>query len=237
MKIALVLRSGGDYNASDVQWLVNQLPKNYEIICFTDMKHMRIPGVTCIPLIHKWNNCRGWWAKIELFRPDIKDDFFYLDLDTVITGDITPVLDNPPLKFTMLRDFYHPKYLGSGAMWIPHEVKARIWSAFWQDPKGWITRCVTTECWGDQGFLRLVMGDDTATFHDLYPGWFKSYKADIVQPGSQHASARYSRGNGQLPKNCRIVFFHGLPRPRQVSEPWIPGSHAALTSLNESESD
>ncbi|MDM7292570.1 hypothetical protein QUH28_27470 [Klebsiella pneumoniae] len=82
-----------------------------------------------------------------------------------------------------------------------------------------------------------MMGDDTATFHDLYPGWFKSYKADIVQPGSQHASARYSRGNGQLPKNCRIVFFHGLPRPRQVSEPWIPGSHAALISLNESESD
>ena len=27
MKIALVFRSGGDYNASDVQWLVNQLPK------------------------------------------------------------------------------------------------------------------------------------------------------------------------------------------------------------------
>ena len=32
MKIALVFRSGGDYNASDVQWLVNQLPKDYEII-------------------------------------------------------------------------------------------------------------------------------------------------------------------------------------------------------------
>lgn len=38
MKIALVLRSGGDYNASDVQWLVNQLPKDYEIICLTDLK-------------------------------------------------------------------------------------------------------------------------------------------------------------------------------------------------------
>ncbi|KMU44917.1 hypothetical protein SEEN2TTA_06911, partial [Salmonella enterica subsp. enterica serovar Newport str. Pond080-2TTA] len=90
MKIALVLRSGGDFSASDVQWLANQLPPGYEIICLTDVKNMLIPGVTCIPLIHKWNFCRGWWAKIELFRPDVEDDLFFLDLDTVITGDITP---------------------------------------------------------------------------------------------------------------------------------------------------
>ncbi|EPV2076191.1 hypothetical protein ACV22K_004568, partial [Escherichia coli] len=84
MKIALVLRSGGDYNASDVQWLVNQLPKDYEIICLTDLKCLHVPGVKVIPLINQWQKCRGWWAKIELFRPDITDDLFYLDLDTVI---------------------------------------------------------------------------------------------------------------------------------------------------------
>ncbi|HCQ2825173.1 hypothetical protein LA315_21070, partial [Escherichia coli] len=84
MKIALVFRSGGDYNASDVQWLVNQLPKGYEIICLTDLKRLHVPGVKVVPLINQWQKCRGWWAKIELFRPDITDDLFYLDLDTVI---------------------------------------------------------------------------------------------------------------------------------------------------------
>ncbi|MCZ5013544.1 hypothetical protein O5903_24870 [Escherichia coli] len=54
MKIALVLRSGGDYNASDVQWLVNQLPKDYEIICLTDLKCLHVPGVKVIPLINQW---------------------------------------------------------------------------------------------------------------------------------------------------------------------------------------
>lgn len=88
MKIALVFRSGGDYNASDVQWLVNQLPKGYEIICLTDLKRLHVPGVKVVPLINQWQKCRGWWAKIELFRPDITDDLFYLDLDTVIAGDI-----------------------------------------------------------------------------------------------------------------------------------------------------
>ncbi len=169
MKIALVFRSGGDYNASDVQWLVNQLPKGYEIICLTDLKRLHVPGVKVVPLINQWQKCRGWWAKIELFRPDITDDLFYLDLDTVIAGDIRPILEHPPTSFTMLRDFYHPQYRGSGALWIPNSVKAHIWSSFWQDPEGWISRCVTTECWGDQGFLRKVMGDDTPAFQDLYP--------------------------------------------------------------------
>lgn len=95
MKIALVLRSGGDYNASDVQWLVNQLPKGYEIICLTDLKRLHVPGVKVVPLINQWQKCRGWWAKIELFRPDITDDLFYLDLDTVIAGDIRPILEDP----------------------------------------------------------------------------------------------------------------------------------------------
>ncbi|STJ68116.1 Uncharacterised protein [Escherichia coli] len=151
MKIALVFRSGGDYNASDVQWLVNQLPKGYEIICLTDLKRLHVPGVKVVPLINQWQKCRGWWAKIELFRPDITDDLFYLDLDTVIAGDIRPILENPPTSFTMLRDFYHPQYRGSGALWIPNSVKAHIWSSFWQDPEGWISRCVTTECWVIRG--------------------------------------------------------------------------------------
>lgn len=47
MKIALVFRSGGDYNASDVQWLVNQLPKGYEIICLTDLKRLHVPRQSC----------------------------------------------------------------------------------------------------------------------------------------------------------------------------------------------
>lgn len=97
MKIALVLRSGGDYNASDVQWLVNQLPKDYEIICLTDLKCLHVPGVKVIPLINQWQKCRGWWAKIELFRPDITDDLFYLDLDTVI-GVVCGRGRNPTLR-------------------------------------------------------------------------------------------------------------------------------------------
>ncbi|MGE2609422.1 hypothetical protein ACPSXX_25655, partial [Escherichia coli] len=80
MKIALVFRSGGDYNASDVQWLVNQLPKGYEIICLTDLKRLHVPGVKVVPLINQWQKCRGWWAKIELNRPGFPGECFICEL-------------------------------------------------------------------------------------------------------------------------------------------------------------
>ncbi len=85
-----IFRSGGDYNASDVQWLVNQLPKAMKLL--PDRPEAFMYGVKVVPLINQWQKCRGWWAKIELFRPDITDDLFYLDLDTVIAGDIRPIL-------------------------------------------------------------------------------------------------------------------------------------------------
>ena len=65
------------------------------------------------------------------------------------------------------------------------------------------------------------MGDDTPAFQDLYPGWFVSYKADVVEL-VQNIRARVTPGNGALPKDCRIIFFHGKPRPREVSEDWLP---------------
>ncbi|MGT7427346.1 hypothetical protein ACRWZ2_24525, partial [Escherichia coli] len=97
--------------------------------------------------------------------------------------------------------------------------------------KGMISLSPPTIC--NSAPLRKVMGDDTPAFQDLYPGWFVSYKADVVEPGSKYASARYSRGNGALPKDCRIIFFHGKPRPREVSEDWLP----LISSFFERESE
>jgi hypothetical protein len=222
-KIATVLRSGGDYTAADVQWLVNQLPQGYEILCFTDMA-INIPGVTVVPLLFSWAKVRGWWAKIELFRSSVEGDLFYLDLDTVITGNIEEYINIGANEMIMLRDFYHPQYLMSSVMYIPQTVKETIWQAFWgnQRGQGWIDSCKTTACWGDQGFLMKVLGE-CVTWQDLFPSQFVSYKADIAKVGANpYATRRYSTGNGKLPDSAHIVVFHGKPRPRQVSESWLP---------------
>lgn len=222
MKIATVLRSGGDYGVADVKWLRNQLPQDIEVLCFTDMG-IHIAGVTVVPLSKDWSKCKGWWAKIELFRPDIKEDLLYFDLDTVITGDIREILAFRSRQIVMLTDFWRPANLMSSIMFIPHAAKAAVWSAFFRQPRYYINHCKKPDCWGDQGFLQLVLGN-TSRWQDVFPDWFVSYKTHVVKYGeSPWANKRHSIGDGSLPADARVVVFHGNPRPRQVNEPWLPG--------------
>lgn len=64
------------------------LPVEHRFVCLTNS---RVPCEK-IPLKHNWP---GWWSKIELFRPGLfeNDRVLYLDLDTVIFKDLTPVVD------------------------------------------------------------------------------------------------------------------------------------------------
>ena len=225
MKVATVLRSGGDFGVANVKWLFNQFPAGTEMICFTDMK-MVIPGITVVPLINDWSKCRGWWAKMEIFRPDITDDLLYFDLDTVITGDIRPLLSLRPDEIVMLSDYYRPHNLMSAIMYIPNHAKKQVWDAFWRQPRYYINYCKLPDCLGDQGFLQLVLGD-TLRWQDVLPGWFVSYKKNVVKLGaSPWANKRHSEGDGRLPEGARVVVFHGNPRPQQVNEPWVPGSYS-----------
>ncbi|WP_254446385.1 hypothetical protein [Pantoea sp. CCBC3-3-1] len=221
LKIALVYRSGGDYAPDDVKTLVAQLPATAEIICLTDAPFV-MERVTCIPLTCPYRGMRGWWAKIDLFRPDITDDLLYFDLDTVITGDIKKLITTRRDQMVMLTDFYHPQYLMSSVMYIPNSYKARIWNTFWADPQRHVDECTLTSKWGDQGFIRGVIGD-CLRWQDVCPNWFVSYKADVVKVGeSPFATKRYSKGDGSLPKGARVVIFHGNPRPYESGEPWLP---------------
>ncbi|TKI04674.1 hypothetical protein [Martelella alba] len=129
MKIVSVLRSGGDYDERHVRWLYSQLPGGYEKICLSDVA---IKGVETLPLT---TNFPGWWSKLELFNPEkIDDDIFYLDLDVVIVGDITDILENE--KLTMLSDFYNPlKTHNSAIMRIPHQHKYLVWETFNRFPE------------------------------------------------------------------------------------------------------
>lgn len=139
----------------------------------------------------------GWWCKMELFRPGIAGDILYFDLDTVIVGDLTEIASVG--CFTMLSDFFHPHRLASGVMYLPEKDRAAIWDAWISDPDGVINHY---RGWGDGGFLNdLVPG--AARWQDVRPGQVVSYKAHILKTG--------------LPKDARVVCFHGRPRPRAVN--------------------
>ena len=209
MKIATVLRSGGDYNAEHVRWLYKQLPEEYEKVCLTDLV---IPGIKTIKLT---TDFPGWWSKIELFDPEkIDDDIFYLDLDVVVLGDISDLLKHPYL--TMLNDFFYPnKTFNSAIMRIPHKEKYKVWETFNRFPDRFMRRYKEG---GDQEFISKIY-PDAQTWQTRFPGQIVSYKKHVVQKNKKN---EHAIGNGKVPENTRIVCFHGKPRPWQCNEPWVP---------------
>src|SRR5262245_48586528 len=128
MRVFCVLKSGGDLNSIDVGLLQTCLQKNlygHELHCLSDV------NVSCkrIPLIHNWPK---WWSKMELFRPDIPGDIFYMDLDTVVVGDISHFVEKS--TDTMLSDFYYPWRLASGVMYLTEEIRKSVWEEWIRDP-------------------------------------------------------------------------------------------------------
>jgi len=197
-KTVCVLRSGGEFGPDHVRWLARQVPGLH---CMSDV---HVSGVPNIPLRHRW---LGWWAKMELFRPGPPHDLLYLDLDTVVLGDLAPLIDAAGGRTTLLSDFYRPAQPASGLMYIAHADKAKVWRHWCRSPAGHMARASTTACWGDQGILRQVLGDGVQRWQDVAPGQVVSYKAHC------------RRG---VPAGADVVCFHGNPRPWDAKQSWVP---------------
>jgi len=87
---------GRDYTASDVERLRQSVDKHidrpYEFYCLTNDMKSEMPAKK-IELKHNWP---GWWAKMELHRSDLPEGrTLYLDLDSHVVGDLSPILDYP----------------------------------------------------------------------------------------------------------------------------------------------
>lgn len=203
ISVALVLKSGGAYDVEYVSRLADQirtfLPLKHRIFCFTDVDADMLPNaVTGVPFA---KDLPGWWAKMNLFSGVIDDDIFYLDLDTILTGDITDLATFG--RLAIMRDVYRSEGQQSAIMWIPKSEKRGIWRTFNSDPDGFME---LYQSGGDQIFLERIWGDRSARFQDTFPGQIVSYKANQIE----------KRG---VPRDARAVVFHGNPKPRDIG--WV----------------
>jgi hypothetical protein len=184
-----VLRSGGDFAPGHVQWLAAQVPG---LVCLADQA---VPGVPTVALRTRWP---GWWAKMEAFDTElVPGDVLLMDLDTV-------VLDLPqlPTVTTVLTDFYRPRLMGSGFMFLKAADRNRCWAVFNLDPERFMRECVTRGRWGDQGFLQPLIGGA-----DRWGPEVRSYKAHC---------------RDGVPRGTKVVCFHGRPRPWDAGASWVP---------------
>lgn len=191
MVIACVLRSGGDFGPEHVQWLAKQVPG---LVCLSDVE---VPGVQTIPLHHDWP---GWWAKMCAHDTDLlPGDILLLDLDTVVLS-----LPETPTETTVLRDFTDPDCMGSGFMFVTEADRKRIWEAWIADPARHMRENQRWPNWGDQGFLKPLIGHCQK--------W-----QDIAKVYSYKVNCRSA-----LPEDAQVVCFHGKPRPWDVRADWVP---------------
>lgn len=208
VRVALVLRSGGEYRPEHVRALVAQIERHLPgvgVVCLSDVE------VPCerVPLKYGW---RSWWSKLELFRPDVAGDLLYIDLDTVIVGDLSELASLG--RTTLLSDFYYPERPASGLMYLAESDRAKVWAAWIADPKAAMHKCMRH---GDQQFIGEVL-HDAQRFQDVLPGRVVSYKVHVAKGLNKR-----SIGDGTVPAGASVVCFHGRPRPWHIKAEWVPG--------------
>ena len=123
----------------------------------------------------------------------LREPLVYFDLDVIITGSLDPLLEWD--GFGIIRDWWLPGF-NSSVMKLTGE-EGHVWEDFTADA---MKRCYM----GDQQWITHQM-TNARTFP---PHWLPSYKANKCQ--------------AKAPDDAIAVIFHGVPKPCQIAEGWVP---------------
>lgn len=211
-----------EYGPHHVRWLRDQFKARvsapHQFVCMTDMD---VGGVDTMPL---QDDLPGWWSKLEIFREFRRA--LYVDLDTVIVGDISPYVFEGH-RFTMSANLTR-KYGYNSSIMSWNGDYSRIYYQFIADPKRFMREYTTPHCWGDQDFIRDAMRGigPILKFQDLTPALVLSYKRDFTDGANVTGVRRRLRVRlrADWKERPRVVCFHGKPKPADVQDvhDWIP---------------
>lgn len=207
LTVLCVLKSGGDYTEDYVARLASMVSRNitvpYQLVCLTDMQVNReLCNVVPLP-----NGNNGWWAKVEMFKPNLilSKRILYFDLDVVILKNIDD-LAKLDVDFAALQPWNPANLsnglLASGVMMWRNGKFPYIYDDFMKDTALRFPR-------GDQQYISSKLkehGESYTPLQNVVEGIY-SYKRQCLHG---------------LPHNARIVCFHGRPRPHEVLDvKWI----------------
>lgn len=211
-----------EYGPHHVQWLRDQFTLHasapHRFVCLTDM---HVPGVETRPLR---DNLPGWWSKLEIFREFRKAA--YVDLDTVLTGDVSENLFNKH-TFTMAAHMTKRHGVNSSAMSWNGDYSF-LYDRFMARKDEIMAEYVYSGHWGDQDFIKDTLiatrRGPIEKFSHRAPEFVLSYKHDILNRGAPlrfgaRKRIKLRRGWEQEP---HIIAFHGSPKPAEVDALWIP---------------
>ena len=207
LTVISVLRSGGAYDAGWVGKLKRGFERHLSVphrfVCLSDCE------VPCerIALVHDW---QGWWAKLELFRPDVvRGPTLFCDLDNVLVGNVDR-LAHFPHEFAMCRNLWDVSKASSTLMWFANEAPSKVYETFLGSPQE-IMREYGKGGYGgvsigDQGFIWDVMDRKVPFLTDDAQGVIRSYRRHCLVG---------------IPQGCSVVAFGGEQKPNNQRQPWL----------------
>lgn len=203
------------YTAEHVNTLWRMLYRHYHkpfrFVCVTDDPR----GVECetLPLWDKHLSHGGCFNRLYTFSPDMKKllgkRFVCIDLDCVITGDITDLFTGRPdfviNSYHPLPNRSHPDQHYNGALYMMNAgCRRQVWDNFDPDTSVRLIQNNHKLCVGsDQAWIRLCLGKGEERFTN----------DDGVYEVRQF--------NDKLPADARIVFFAGARDPSQLRYGWV----------------
>lgn len=174
---------------------VDKLQENVEQHLNTDYEFVVVTPSRNLP-----PKAKGFWIKLELFKKDrFNGPIVYLDLDTIIVGEVTEIFTYPH-KFTMGTDWQ--KHTGPNSTFMAWDGTQDL--SHLDVPFDWqiMNRYTRGGRWGDQWFVFEKVGLPITWLDTLFPGALVSYKFTVSRVG--------------LPSSAKIVAFHGSPRPHNI---------------------
>lgn len=188
-------------------------PHPHRFICVTDDSHGIDSRVEVMPA---WNDYAtvpsphgikhpSCYRRLRMFHPDAAqwfgERFVSLDLDVVITADLTPLWHRPEDIVLWGDTNKRPGSHYNGSMILLRAgSRPKAWTEF--DPLVSPRQSEQAKCWGsDQGWLSYCLGPGEAKWSQR-DGVY-SFRNDLKQERA-------------LPANTRMVVFHG------ATDPWAP---------------
>lgn len=217
------------YGPEQVHVLRNMVARHYakphRFICVTDDPIGLDDGIEVVRL---WNDhaylpnpsFRGGpscYRRLKVFSREIGEvlgeRFVCLDLDVVITGDLSPLVDRPE-PFVGWKN-PNPLWPWNGSFFmLTAGAHPEVWETF--DPIESPQLSHAAGCKGsDQGWMSYVLGRDLPSWSTADGVW--SYQDEIAR--------RRKYGPHRLPDGARVVVFHGpldpWHRSARVHAPWV----------------
>lgn len=212
----LCMKWGDLYSADYVNKLYHMVKRNltipFEFYCFTEKKEGIIPEVTIKPLPEiniPPKNQVSPWRKLSMLAEDlegIKGKALFLDLDNIIIGNIDCFFTYSD-KLCIIENWTQKNQgIGNSSVYCFEIGRySYILNKYNQNSKE-----IVDNYDNEQIFISKQIGKDLVFWPE---SWCKSFKKHCV-------AGRFLRFfiEPKIPKDVKIIAFHGHPRPHEALE-------------------